>query len=121
MSSFNIGDKVEVINKGASYTSYPRMADWVGLKNYQINECPEYKKIFVVIGMNVHEHSSDIVVGIINNNKGYLIGERGLKLVTKSKFIEGDLIEIDGKQLVMDYKINFNEEKAKLIARKQLI
>ena len=118
---FQIGDIVEVANVGNSYTSYDQMADWVGLTNYT-HECAEYKKFYRIVGMKKHENGYSIVVGIVDTNgNGYLVGEKGLDLVNHGKFREGDVIEIDGEQLVVDLEIPFNEDDAKLISRKQLI
>ena len=119
--TFQSGDTVKVIDIGKSYTTYDQMAEWLHLENYQCNHCPENDSVYTVIGSRQHERPPNIVVGISDSTRGYLIGEEGLELIYRGKFRIGDIVRLDKHIIKVDGIVKFDESKAVLVSRKQLI
>lgn len=78
----NIEDKVKIINMGALYRSYEKMAEILRTINWRKNEYPDKDKLYTVKGYSKHEDNDNIVV-LIEDDRGYqfLIGQSGLEIV----------------------------------------
>ena len=94
LNGIHVGDKIEVIDYGESYTTY---SDWVYHNVHNIDSCryafgcnPENGTIGTVIAIAKHKYSSDNLIYfkkdgnyIFDNSPCYLIGEKGVKKVNQ--------------------------------------
>ena len=84
-----VGDWVEVVNNGHSYSTYP---EWLYnrvkfefVKYYHYGYCPRNGSIGKVVAIGQHENQSDgIIVAIRANDRYvYIVNQKGLKKVVK--------------------------------------
>ena len=86
---FKVGDTVELVNHGASYSSYEVMADAMKIpKERWMNIIIKDKSIGTIISRKVHGSIGNIVYGVIFKNDEYIIvSQKGLKLICKKSYI----------------------------------
>lgn len=80
---FKTGDKVKVIDRRYSYTSYTAMADIIMLNNYMKGSLPTNLKTYRVVGKAQHETKRDSAYVGIEDERGcqYIVGSKGLELI----------------------------------------
>lgn len=95
-----IGDKVKVINPGASYTTYSGIAKYMKLTRWKYYRgLPSSDKIYQIVNMALHgsdiysenilsKNNKTLVCGIedINNGEQYLVNIKGLEVYIMGLF-----------------------------------
>lgn len=82
---FKVGDKVRVIDNGLSYTTYPKVNDFLiqakNPKPYNYNVCIPNGEIGVIKTIKKHLYSNDILSLIESGNYSYLISLKGIEFI----------------------------------------
>lgn len=78
---YKVGDKVEMVNNGASYTSYDAMANAMKIPEGKWKRMiVENGSIGIIFSRKIHDRNSVIVYGVNFDDNYYIVGEKGLKL-----------------------------------------
>jgi hypothetical protein len=64
MTKFKVGDKVQVVDSGKTYTTYVRMFEKMGFKNTERNEFFQKGLIATVFAVDVHEENELSLLGL---------------------------------------------------------
>lgn len=87
--AFEIGSTVVLLNSGKTYSTYNEMAEFLGLTDYTWGGGgPVEGDVYTVVGSAIHEHAHwGEVVGIEREGRQWLVGAKGLGLVSKPKVV----------------------------------
>jgi hypothetical protein len=64
MTKFKVGDKVQVVNSGKTYTIYVDMFEKMGFKNTEKNECFQKGLIATVFAVGIHDDNELPLLGL---------------------------------------------------------
>ena len=80
MEKFKVGDKVQVVEPGRTYTTYKRMFEKMGFRDTDKNEFFQQGLIATVFVISDHETDSDVtLLGLeAQNGTQCLIGSKGV-------------------------------------------
>lgn len=111
MEKFKVGDKVQIVDSGRTYTTYKRMFEKMGFRDTDKNEFFQQGLITTVFAISDHETDSDVtLLGLeAANGSQCLIGSKGVVKVisTSSSEDKFDIIrefcnEVLGSQEIED-------------------
>jgi len=68
MTKFKVGDKVQVVDSGKTYTTYVDMFEKMGFKNTEKNECFQKGLIATVFAVSIHGDNKLPLLGLEAGN-----------------------------------------------------
>jgi hypothetical protein len=92
---FEIGDIVEVIRDGQTYSIYKKLAKRLDAKNWMMGNGCNNGEIGVILNIGKHSEERPILVALVsfnNMSKDVLIGIDGIKRIRKERDLFGQLI-----------------------------
>ena len=113
MTKFKVGDKVQVVDSGRTYTTYVDMFEKMGFKNTEKNQFFQQGLIATVFAVSIHGDNKLPLLGLqAANGTQCLIGSKGVVKVisTSSSEDKFDIIrefcnEVLGSQEIEDIVI----------------
>ena len=121
---FKKGDKIEIIDRGALYSTFKEMAKKMELKHniFGDNGVSNGNVGKIVSKGYNHEalHRSTIIYGVRINRKDFIMGEEGLKLVKPNKPIKPSktlmMFSVEELEACLEYRKDVEAKKIKINA-----
>lgn len=115
--AFEIGSSVVLLNDGETYSTYDAMAEFIGLTGYTWGKRGLLVEgnVYTVVGSAIHQRAHEgEVVGIERDGEQFLVGAKGLSLVSKPKVllseqvaaIEAELVTVTAERDALQAKLD---------------
>lgn len=83
---YTIGDEIEVIDPGHTYTNYTAKFEEFGFKNMQSNPVAKHGTKAVIFGMGMHEDGFTEILTLRSKEGEYLMAITGIKPIIQETY-----------------------------------